>query len=114
MAFCTQCGKQLDENTAFCPQCGKAVAKEQEPQQSNQGQAQAAPEQTGQNPFTQPQSGSSLNDFVQTMGNGADTTNQFDPMDIARNKGMAVLSYLGLLFLIPLLASKDSPFAQFR
>lgn len=36
----------------------------------------------------------------------------FDAKDIADNKVMAALSYVGLLFLIPLLAKKDSKFAQ--
>ncbi|MCL2695691.1 MAG: zinc-ribbon domain-containing protein [Clostridiales bacterium] len=34
--------------------------------------------------------------------------------DISRNKGYAVCAYLGLLFLVPLLAAKDSPFARFH
>ncbi len=38
----------------------------------------------------------------------------FDPKDIADNKVVAALSYLWILFLVPLLAKKDSPFAQFH
>lgn len=34
--------------------------------------------------------------------------------DIDENKLMAVLGYLGILLLIPLLAKKDSPYAQFH
>jgi len=34
--------------------------------------------------------------------------------DIQANKGMAVLSYLGILFLIPMLARKDSEFCHFH
>ena len=34
--------------------------------------------------------------------------------DIDENKLMAVLSYIGVLVLIPLLAKKDSPYAQFH
>ena len=34
--------------------------------------------------------------------------------DIQENKLMALLSYLGILFLIPLLAKKDSPYCQFH
>ena len=34
--------------------------------------------------------------------------------DIDENKLMAVLSYIGILVLIPLLAKKDSPYAQFH
>ncbi|MFH1781618.1 MAG: hypothetical protein ABH835_03330 [Patescibacteria group bacterium] len=36
----------------------------------------------------------------------------FDPKDVEENKAIACLSYLGILFLIPLLAKKDSKFAQ--
>jgi uncharacterized membrane protein len=36
----------------------------------------------------------------------------FDPKDVQDNKVMAALSYIGLLVLIPLLAKKESKFAQ--
>ena len=34
--------------------------------------------------------------------------------DVEANKGIAILSYLGVLCLIPLLAKKDSKFAQYH
>ena len=37
---------------------------------------------------------------------------KFDPKDVEENKAIACLSYLGILCLIPLLAKKDSKFAQ--
>ena len=37
-----------------------------------------------------------------------------DMKDVEENKVMAILSYLGILCLIPLLAKKDSPFAQYH
>ncbi len=43
-----------------------------------------------------------------------ETGAQYMPEDIQQNKGMAFLAYLGILFLIPLLAKKDSPYAQFH
>ena len=36
----------------------------------------------------------------------------FDAKDVADNKVMAALSYIGILFLVPLLVKKDSKFAQ--
>ena len=39
---------------------------------------------------------------------------QYMPGDIEENKWIACLSYLGILFLIPLLAKKDSPYSQFH
>lgn len=44
----------------------------------------------------------------------ADYTNQCNKADIDSNKVMGVLAYLGLLFLVPLLAAKKSPFARFH
>ena len=43
-----------------------------------------------------------------------DTTAEFDPGDISKNRGMAVVAYLGILFVIPLILAKDSPFARFH
>jgi uncharacterized membrane protein len=34
--------------------------------------------------------------------------------DVEKNKVFAVLAYLGILVLVPLLAAKDSPFAKFH
>jgi uncharacterized membrane protein len=39
---------------------------------------------------------------------------QADPKDVQENKLWAILGYLGILCLIPLLAKKDSKFAQFH
>ena len=50
--------------------------------------------------------------------NTADTTAEFDQSDIQQNKIMAILSYICVcsipLFLIPLLAAKNSKFARFH
>ncbi len=38
----------------------------------------------------------------------------YDARDIESNKVMAILAYIWILFLVPLLAAKDSKFAQFH
>ena len=43
-----------------------------------------------------------------------DTTSSFSSTDVANNKVMAILSYFWILFLIPLFAAKESPFARFH
>ena len=43
-----------------------------------------------------------------------DYTASFDQNDIQQNRVMGVLSYLGILVLIPLFAAKESPFARFH
>ena len=37
-----------------------------------------------------------------------------DSQDIEKNKVYAILAYIGILFLVPLLAAKDSPYARFH
>lgn len=86
MAFCNKCGNQLPEGANNCPNCGSPVGETQQNAQS----------------------------FVNNVMNTADSTAEFDPQDIANNKGMSVLSYIGILFLIPLLACPNSKFARFH
>ncbi|MDR2138871.1 MAG: hypothetical protein LBP50_04920 [Tannerella sp.] len=44
----------------------------------------------------------------------AELTPTPDAKDVADNKVFAILAYFGILFLIPLLAAKESPFARFH
>jgi uncharacterized membrane protein len=37
-----------------------------------------------------------------------------DAADVQKNKVMAILAYLGILVLVPILAAKDSPFARYH
>lgn len=116
MAFCEKCGSQLKEDAKFCAECGAPVAESyqeaaapQQPVQPNQqyqppvqSQAPAAPQQPAQP------------NFFQKLNDTADTTAEYDPQDIANNKVMAVLSYLGILVLIPWFAAPQSRFARFH
>lgn len=43
-----------------------------------------------------------------------ETVEQYTQQDIEENKFMALLSYLGILVLIPLLTKKDSPYTKFH
>lgn len=97
MAFCGKCGAQLADGVKFCPACGAPVAD------VPGAEAQA--------------SGNAASDFgakVAGINNTEDTTANYSPVDINANKGISVLSYIGILFLIPLLAKKDSPYAQYH
>ncbi|MDR3267625.1 MAG: hypothetical protein LBT83_00975 [Tannerella sp.] len=44
----------------------------------------------------------------------AEVTPTPDANDVANNKIFAILAYFGILFLVPLLAAKESPFARFH
>lgn len=98
MAFCAKCGAALTDGEKFCASCGNPV---EQPAQ------QAAPQQAA------PQQGN-FADTVKNLNNTPDSTSAFDPTDIANNKGMAVLAYLGPLWFIPKFASKASPYAQYH
>lgn len=92
MAFCSKCGAELEEGAKFCPLCGEATRA----QNTAESVADTVKEK--------------FNEF----NNTADTTNEYDPADIEENKVMAVLSYIWILFLVPLLAAKNSKFARFH
>jgi uncharacterized membrane protein len=44
----------------------------------------------------------------------AEVTPTPDAKDVADNKVMAILAYFGILFVVPLFAAKESPFAKFH
>lgn len=58
-----------------------------------------------------PVCGSKLMEACEDSDNAKDTTTSYD---VESNKAMAVLSYLGILVLVPLLGAKNSPFARFH
>ncbi len=55
-----------------------------------------------------------FNDQVQEVLDTPDTTAEYDPTDIENNKVMAILAYIGILVLVPVLAAKESKFARFH
>lgn len=84
MAFCVRCGAPVDD-TPFCAACGAA-------------QDAAA--------FLLPE----LPEDAAAADNAR--LQVFSPDDVAENRLMALLSYLGFLCLIPYLAARTSPFAH--
>lgn len=46
--------------------------------------------------------------------NTPDTTASYSAADVQNNKAMGILSYLGILVLILILAAKESPFARYH
>ena len=51
---------------------------------------------------------------INDLKNMKDHTSEFDPTDIQNNKTMGILSYIGLLVLVPIFAAKNSKFARFH
>lgn len=106
MAFCSKCGKKLDDGTELCPECGARVTPEGQPGNA-ENQSAAASSQASQ-------ARASVEDTFRQLNNTSDTTSEFDQMDINNNKVMAVLAYIGILVLVPIFAAKDSKFARFH
>lgn len=52
--FCSNCGKQIPDNSAFCPNCGTAFSQPQQPQYNQPQQPQYPPQYP---PQYQPQPG---------------------------------------------------------
>lgn len=94
MAFCTNCGKELNESDKYCPFCGKEVG-------------------VHNNTYSAPK-GSDFSDKFNEYTNTEDKTYEFDRMDISDNKVFALLSYIGILVLVPLIAAPKSRFARFH
>lgn len=91
MTFCKNCGSQMEDGAKFCSSCGTT----HEP----------APATDERNGFT---------DKVKGINDTPDSTADFDAKDIADNKGISVLSYLGPLVFIPMFTRKSSKFARFH
>ncbi len=84
MAFCSNCGAQLEDGANVCPNCGAPVA--------------------GANP------NANANPDVNPVGGNTSA----DANDVNTNKIYAVLAYFGFLVLIPILAAPKSEFAKYH
>ena len=140
MVFCQNCGAQLSEGTKFCPSCGTLVqaveapapvqqeavpvmaaasapeqaktaaptaVMEKEPVPQQPEPQQPAPQQpTYQQPVYQ-QPAPQQSPYQQTIPGNPLTEEQ-------TKKGLAILAYFGILFLIPLFAAKKGSFARYH
>lgn len=102
MAFCKNCGTQLEDGAKFCPNCGTPTADEA-PKAEQTNNAQTAP-----NTEAQP------NGWEKFCSTDNDITAEVDPADAKDNVAFGILAYLFWLCLIPLFARKESKFCQFH
>ena len=129
MAFCSKCGTQVTEGSKFCQNCGNDVSGSSNGQQMNTASSNnqqsgytQANNQEGYNQgnfnqgnynqgnHNQQNFGNNMSSFLNTP----DTTNQYSMDDINQNKVMAIIAYLGILWLIPFFGAKHSPFAKYH
>lgn len=99
MKYCSSCGSQIEENAKFCSVCGVSSSTAEERKNGEKKE----------NDFR-----SKMEDAFNNFNNTPETTADYAPDDIENNKIMAIFAYLGLLFLIPLFAAKESHFARYH
>ncbi len=101
MAFCSKCGNQIADSSKFCDKCGAPVGE-------------AASKKTDNTAKNFSDSVEDLGAKIAGFNNTDDYTAEHDQADIANNKVFAVLSYIGILVLIPIFAASNSKFAKFH
>jgi len=104
MAFCNNCGAQVQDGTKFCGSCGQPMASENTASQQNQ---QSKPGQQQQQGFQQ-----SIDLVTKLVQNTADETSSMDPADIEKNKVIGGLAYF--IFFLPLIACPESKYGRFH
>ena len=97
MKTCGKCGANMDDRANFCPSCGTKASPI-----GGQNEAQS-------NDFAQ-----KAQEAIQDFTNTADFSSECDAKDIADNKVLSIFAYIGILFLVPLLAAPNSKFARFH
>lgn len=94
MKFCESCGATLEDNARFCSVCG---AKTAVAGADNKSKAQTK-----------------IEDAFNQFTNTTNTTADYSPEDIEKNKLISVVAYLGVLVMIPLFVARESRFARFH
>lgn len=108
MAYCIKCGAKVDDGQKFCSYCGAEIpnlagntgsstpdsAQSYTYYQENTGEQQPYQEYSYSNDYS--------NNYNDDYSN--DYGDYFEITEVKKNKAMGVLSYLGILVLIPLLA----------
>lgn len=122
MAFCGNCGNLVEDGAAFCGNCGSPIiqaAPQQQYQQAPQQQYQQAPQQqyqqAPQQQFQQQYQQATQQQYQQASQQTViPTPVQVTDNDVAASKGVAWLSYIGLLWLIPFFVKKNYKYARFH
>lgn len=114
MANCPKCGAEVDAETKFCPACGAAIEEA-----TAAPIAPVAPAADNANAGAQQNANTQQNANAQQGAKKGffdtpDITAECNPNDIADNKVMGILSYIGFLWLIPLFAAQNSKFSKFH
>lgn len=116
MTYCVKCGAQVEDGIGICPQCGAVIPgafdtpDPQNPYEEQNTYSSQAYE--GQNAYNG-QTFDQTYTYDQGYAYEQNVTYDYDPdyfpqEEVSRNKLMGVLSYLGILVLIPIIAGDKS------
>lgn len=109
MAFCTNCGAQVNDGVQFCPACGYNMNNTANAAPEAAAAPAAAPKANAFNDFMK-----KVKDFLAKLLDTPDHTAEYDREDILETKYLNILSYLSILLLIPLFVKKNSGFTKFH
>lgn len=93
MIFCTKCGNKLEKNVKFCPNCGNGVEQKENKEKEVEEK---------------------IKNGIEKIMDTPDSTDKFTKKDVKDNMGFALISYLGILVLIPYFLGKSSKFVQYH
>ncbi len=109
MIICPKCGTELSDGAVFCSKCGSSVAHHTPPTGSPAGSPQGS---------TSDKVKSGVNDAVNKTKdfffNTNDESSMQDASDVQENKVLALVSYLGYFFFIPMIVKPYSRYLRFH
>ena len=122
MAYCVKCGAKVNDGVQYGPQCGAKIPVMPGAGQQQDSQQGYTYQQNGQQDYTYQQNSQQGYTYQQNNQQGYSGQQQngragefFQQDDVSQNKVMGVLSYLGILVFVPLIAgNKQSPYVKFH
>ncbi|MGN1112454.1 MAG: zinc-ribbon domain-containing protein [Acutalibacteraceae bacterium] len=129
MLICPKCGTELNDGVVYCSKCGTNVTYQSQP--SGAAQPGAGTQNSSQkNPFQnssakQDYNGTTSDKFKAGVHNAVNKTKTFffntvdetsmqDVSDVQENKFLALVSYLGYFFFIPMIVKPYSRYLRFH
>ena len=99
MEKCPKCNKTIKKTDKFCSNCGEVLKETKKKKEST---------------INQDEIFNKIGDNLEKILDTEDTSKDYTKKDIEENKGMAILSYIGPLALIPYFKAKDSKYAYYH
>lgn len=102
MTYCVKCGQQVEKGMKFCPECGAEIPVVHKEQDFNQEYSYTEHENQD---FSQEYSYAECTEVDGICSRNGEE--YFDASEVEVDRGMGILSYFGILILIPLLVRKE-------